>query len=392
MRVLLAADWSAARGGVETYLVQLRRGLETAGVETRLIASSVGEGARFADYVAPGSDRAIVQAVSQLANPGAMLAVRAAVRDFRPDVVHFSGFELQLSPGVFAVLDGTASVVNVAWTKAVCPTGHKLLPDRTLCGQHWGTPCRAHRCVRGVRWAREMARYRLIAAALSSASAVVTCSTHMRRLLAAHGLAAHALQWPVPAPGPAFRRNRGADPVFVAVGRLSREKGIDTLVESIARIRAAGTSATLRLVGDGPERATLERLASRLGVQDSIEITGWVEHDDVEAYLEDAWALVAPSLWAEPLGLTAVEAIVRGVPVIASIVGGYAETVEPGVTGLLCRNGDVTELARCLDEVARGAAFAGGSIAHDVVERVAQRHALTAHVEALAGVFEDVVR
>jgi glycosyltransferase involved in cell wall biosynthesis len=101
---------------------------------------------------------------------------------------------------------------------------------------------------------------------------------------------------------------------------------------------------------------------------------------------------VAPSLWAEPLGLSAVEAIVRGVPVVASAVGGYAETVEPGVTGLLCRNGDVDDLARCLDDVARGRVFGDGTLAHDVVERFARRHALGAHVEALSGVFEEISR
>lgn len=392
MRVLLATDWTAESGGIETYLAQLRDGLEAAGVETRLLASSVGDGAAVADYVAPGSDRVIVQAVSQLVNPAAMLAVRAAVKAFRPNVVHLSGFELQLSPAVFAVLGGTPSVVNVAWTKPVCPTGHKLLPDGTLCEQRWGAACREHSCVRGVRWAREMARYRLIAAALRSASAVVTCSKHMRRLLAAHGLAARVLDWPVPSPGPVFSRSRAAQPMFVAVGRLSREKGIDTLIEAIARIRADGILARLRLVGDGPQRTALERLASQLGVQDAVEITGWVDHDDVEAYLEDAWALVAPSLWAEPFGLTAVEAIVRGVPVIGSAVGGYAETVEPGVTGLLCRNGDVGDLARCLGDVARGVSFRDGALASDAVERVARRHALGAHVEALSGVFEEISR
>ena len=72
MRVLLATDWTAERGGIETYLTQLRDGLRAAGTETRLLVSSVGDGARSADYVAPGSDRAAVQALSQLVNPAAM--------------------------------------------------------------------------------------------------------------------------------------------------------------------------------------------------------------------------------------------------------------------------------------------------------------------------------
>ncbi len=390
MRVLLATDWTAERGGVETYLVQLRHGLEAAGVETRLLVSSVGDGTGLADYVAPGFDRAAVQAVSQLVNPAAVRAVRAAVRDFRPDVVHLSGFELQLSPAVFAVLRETPTVVNVAWTKPVCPTGHKLLPNGALCRQRWGVACREHGCVRGVRWAREMARYRMIAGALRSASAIVTCSELMRELLAGHGLAARMLHWPVPPPGPAFVHSRAVRPVFVAAGRLSPEKGIDALIEAIARVRAGGVDARLRLVGDGPRRSELERLADRLGVAEAVEITGWVEHDDVETYLQDAWALVAPSRWAEPLGLSAVEAIVRGVPVIASEVGGYAETVERGVTGLLCRNADADELARCLEDVGRGTVFGDGTLPRDSVERLAGRHTLGAHVAALTDLFEHV--
>jgi glycosyltransferase involved in cell wall biosynthesis len=392
MRVLLVTDWTAERGGVETYLVQLRHGLEVSGVETRLLVSSVGDGAGLADYVAPGSDRAAVQALSQLVNPAAMRAVRSAVRDFRPDVVHVSGFELQLSPAVLAALAGTPSVVNVAWTKPVCPTGHKLLPGGALCERRWGVACREEGCLHGVRWVRELARYRMIAVALRSATAIVTCSRHMRSMLATHGLAARALDWPALPPGPSFARSRAARPVFVAAGRLSREKGIVTLIESLSRIRAGGVDACVRLVGDGPQRASIERLAARLGVADAVEITGWVEHDAVEAYLQDAWALVAPSLWAEPLGLSAVEAIVRGVPVVASAVGGYAETVEPGVTGLLCRNGDVDDLARCLDDVARGRAFGDGTLAHAAVERLARRHALVTHVEALSGIFEEISR
>jgi glycosyltransferase involved in cell wall biosynthesis len=322
----------------------------------------------------------------------AVRAVRSAVRAFRPDVVHVSGFELQLSPAVLGALDGTPSVVNVAWTKPVCPTGHKLLPDGTLCEQRWGAACRERGCVSGVRWVREMARYRLIGASLRSASAIVTCSRHMGSLLARHGLSARVLDWPVRPPGSTFVRSRAAEPLFVAVGRLSREKGIGALVESVARIRDGGVDARLRLVGDGPQRAEVERLAARLGVADVVEIIGWVEHYDVEAHLQEAWALVAPSLWAEPLGLSAVEAIVRGVPVVASAVGGYAETVEPGVTGLLCANGDVADLARCLDDIARERVFAGGALPSDAVERLAGRHAPAAHVEALSCIFEEICR
>ncbi len=237
-----------------------------------------------------------------------------------------------------------------------------------------------------------MTRYRLIAAVLGSAAALVTCSAHMARLLADHGLTARKLCLPVLPPGAAFARRRAPTPLFVAAGRLSREKGIEVLVRALAHLRQGGIDAGVRLIGDGPERSTIEALAVSLGVADAVEITGWVEHEAVEAHMADAWALVAPSLWAEPLGLSAVESIVRNVPVVASSVGGYAETVEHGVTGLLCANGDVDGLAGCLAEIAHGRAFSDPLLPQGAVVRLAQRHDLGAHLDGLGAIFEKVLR
>ena len=107
-------------------------------------------------------------------------------------------------------------------------------------------------------------------------------------------------------------------------------------------------------MGDGPERPRLEALARSLGLEATVQFVGSVPREQIEAELVAPWALVAPSTWAEPLGLTALEAIVRGVPVVASATGGFAETVQPGVSGLLFPNGDEHALADRLAEVASG--------------------------------------
>src|SRR5690606_20495241 len=104
--------------------------------------------------------------------------------------------------------------------------------------------------------------------------------------------------------------------------------------------RRVTPTARLRVVGEGPERPALEALARSLGLDGAVSFRGWVSPADVEHELADAWAQVVPSLWAEPLGLIALEAIVRGVPVIASAAGGLGEIVEHGRSGLLFPNGD----------------------------------------------------
>jgi glycosyltransferase involved in cell wall biosynthesis len=96
--------------------------------------------------------------------------------------------------------------------------------------------------------------------------------------------------------------------------------------------------------------------------------------------LSRAWALVAPSTWAEPLGLVAREALVRGVPVVATATGGFAETVTPGIDGLLVANGSEPELTAALDSIAGGLSFA---LDDERVEELGRRFGLDAHVTEL---------
>ncbi len=356
MRVLLVTDWTTEEGGIETYLKLLTSGLRAAGDEVALLTSTAGPG-DHADYRAFGTERRSAQALLQIANPFAARDIRRAVADFRPDAVLVSMFEILLSPAIFAALRGVRTVLNIAYYKPVCPTGHKLLPDGTRCQVRAGLPCLRNRCLSPPRWLREQPRYALIRAAIESADAVITCSRFMRTELAREDIAASWLPWPIDPPSPGFARAPAAEPLFVFTGRLSEEKGVDVLLRAFGLLRAREIAATLRIVGDGPERARLEALARSLGLEATVQFVGSVPREQIEAELVAPWALVAPSIWAEPLGLTALEAIVRGVPVVASAVGGFAETVQPGVSGLLFPNGDEHALADRLAELASGSLF-----------------------------------
>jgi glycosyltransferase involved in cell wall biosynthesis len=382
MRVLLVTDWPATAGGVETYLLALASGLREAGDEVALLASGVGAGAVQADYVAYGARRAVPQAVLQVANPFAAGAVRRAVRHFRPDVAHVSMFEMHLSPSAVTALGGLPTILNVAYYKPICPTGLKLLPDGTLCRADHGRVC-LRGCVGPAHWLRDRARYARIRSVVEAAADVVTCSRWMAGELGRAGIPASWIPWPVAAPSRGFRPERAQEPTLVYVGRLSTEKGVETLLRASARVLGAGRGHRLRLVGDGPLRGELERLAAELGLGDRAEFVGAVAPERVEDELAGAWALVVPSLWAEPLGLVAIEAIVRGIPVVASAAGGLGETVEPGVTGLLFPNGDVVALAERLLHVLDGTAFPAGVLPEPAVARVRERHDLGRHAALL---------
>jgi glycogen synthase len=143
-------------------------------------------------------------------------------------------------------------------------------------------------------------------------------------------------------------RSPGGLPRIGYVGRLAAQKRADLLVQAFGRMRQP---ADLVLVGDGPERARVEQLARTSPAADRITVTGFVEHSAVPAVLASLDVLVLPSAYEE-MGSVLVEAMVAGLPVVASDVGGIPEVVRHGETGLLVPPGDVDCLAEALDRLA----------------------------------------
>ncbi len=389
MRVLLITDWPGEGGGVENYLLLLERALSSAGDEVRLLTSSVGAGPDEADYVAYGTQNPALQSVLQIANPAAARAVRRAVADFRPDVALAAMFEMHLSPSALSALGSVPLVLGIHYYKPICPNGLKLRADDSVCTVPQGLVCWQGGCFPAVHWLRDRLRYARIARAVDRASAVTACSRWMQRALASQGIVAEWAPMPVQPPSAGFVRAPARDPVVVCVGRLAREKGVDTLLRALLLARAESPSLRLRIVGDGPLRPALEGLARDLGIAGAVEFTGWLPFPQVERAMADAWALAVPSRWAEPFGLTALEAVVRRVPVIASATGGLAETVEAGVSGALFPNGDVTALARCLSAVATGQLLREG-VPDEWARRKQREHDVARHMAWLRDLFRTV--
>ena len=140
-----------------------------------------------------------------------------------------------------------------------------------------------------------------------------------------------------------------AAPSLLFVGRLERSsawKGVDYLLRAFTLVHQEIPEARLTLVGDGDARQGLERLAETLGVRGAVDFAGFLGGDDlVEAY-RSASMLVLPSLTdAESFGMTLVEAMACGRPVIGSRIGGIPDVIEDEVTGLIVPPGDASALA-----------------------------------------------
>ncbi|MCE0486874.1 glycosyltransferase family 4 protein [Ornithinimicrobium sp. EGI L100131] len=144
------------------------------------------------------------------------------------------------------------------------------------------------------------------------------------------------------------RLERRADrPTVVAVGRLVQVKGFDLLLRAMVD---ATTAPRLAIVGDGPERRSLEQLAGRLGLSERVEFLGRQAADDVQRTMSLADVVVVPSR-REAFGIVALEAWASGTPLIATARGGPRDFVADGVDGLVVDPEDVPALAEAIDGV-----------------------------------------
>jgi glycosyltransferase involved in cell wall biosynthesis len=390
MRVLLVNDWTTTGGGIERYMVDVAAGLRAAGDEVRILTADVGDAREFADELALTSDRPAAQAFLQIVNPSAVRKARALVRSFRPHVALVAMFEMRLSPGVLTALRGVPTVLSVAYYKPICPIGLKLLPDGRVCTVPAGRVCVTEGCVGWAHWLRDRPRYALIGRGLRHAAAIITCSEHMARRLREAGLDPLYHPWPSGRPDPQFAREPADQPLFVYAGRLGPEKGVVQLVDAFAAVAAQVGGARLEILGDGPLRAQVEAAIEAHGLGSRLEMRGWVDRAELDESLRRAWAVVVPSLWEEPLGLIAIEAIVRGVPVVASASGGLVEVIEPGRTGSLVPVGDREALRAALQDIATGAAFPGQRVDGDAAADLARRHDLDTHCAWLRSLFARI--
>jgi glycosyltransferase involved in cell wall biosynthesis len=121
---------------------------------------------------------------------------------------------------------------------------------------------------------------------------------------------------------------------LIIIGRLVPSKRVDHAIRALAELRRTHGSATLAIVGVGPERGSLERLATELGVREAVEFAGRVSEEEKSSLLQEADLVVACAI-REGWGLTVTEAARVGTPSVCYRIHGLRDAVVDGRTGLL---------------------------------------------------------
>jgi glycosyltransferase involved in cell wall biosynthesis len=288
------------------------------------------------------------QGLLTLWNRGAYADVRAQVRRFRPDVVHFHNTFPLLSPAVFhAARAGGAAVVETLHNyRLACPDS-LLFRDGRVCEECLGArvpwPAVRHGCYRsraascGV--VAMLALHRALGTWDRAVDRHIVLTEFARRKFVEAGLPPERLVLKPNFVGRDLGVGAHAGGFALFVGRLAPEKGVDVLLEAWRRV---GERLPLKVVGVGQLEGGLRPPPP------GVEWLGFRPADEVFALMRDATVLVFPSVWYETFGLTIIEAFATGLPVLASRLGTAAELVDDGSTGRHFEAGSAASLAEAV--------------------------------------------
>jgi glycosyltransferase involved in cell wall biosynthesis len=164
---------------------------------------------------------------------------------------------------------------------------------------------------------------------------LIVATGYMRDELLRNGFALDQIEIHAPVPRavqshalPTF----SARNLIVYAGQIVRGKGVDVLLESLARVTSPFECVIL---GDGSQRAECARLSESLGLGGRVRFAGFVPQADIAAYYQDASLAVMSSVWPEPFGAAGLEAMRFGLPVVAFDAGGISEWLLDGENGFL---------------------------------------------------------
>jgi len=352
MKILLSNKFFYPRGGDCIHMIGLKKLLEEQGHQVAIFTMNYKEnlGSEYVAYwpsTLDFSSKKPGNIKEALLRPIYSKEVKqkwnALLDTFQPDVVHLHNIHTQLSP--ILAEEANKRALPVFWTlhdyKLICPA-YTFLRDGEVCEECLQDSKQVirHKCIKGSlpgsligyleaqKWSRKkLEKY---------TTAFISPSAFLKnKMEQAHYSASKIKHIYNFAESEKFQAETEKDDYCVYLGRLSKEKGVETLLQAIQ----VNSEFKLKIIGDGSIRDELEEKYSTA----HIEFLGFRQWEEIKSLLGKACFLVIPSEWYENNPLTVIESLAVGTPVLGAAIGGIPELIDEN-NGMLFESKNVEEL------------------------------------------------
>lgn len=448
MRILLVNKYFYRKGGAETYFFALAEGLRALGHDVAFFSMQHpnNEPSYWSKYFVSEKDyvgdisafKKVQEASTLIYSFEARRKFEALLEEFKPDVIHMNNVHRQLTLSILDAPYLKKHHVPVVYTAhdyiLICPAytmvnGHGEVCDACL-DKHF-THAMKNVCVKGSRAKSTLAvmeaEFLKLHHSYDKIDLIVAPSEFMKNKLEEGGFANKVIALQNFLTDSQMEMARkvsnthkfedavdGKRPYFLFFGRLSKEKGILTLVGAF--LKAAGLAAShgsadcngavccatesfksahdetflpsnwdLHIVGDGPERSEIERLVADAGSEAAsrIQLLGYKSGEDLQREVGNARFSVLSSEWRENMPYSGLESLAAQTPIIGARIGGIPELVEEGRTGFTFESGNIADLKDGLLKAAAVDEDIYGTMQRRCIEYVTLRCGQQAYAEQL---------
>lgn len=445
MRILLVNKFFYHKGGAETYFFALAEGLQALGHEVAFFSMQhpKNEPSYWSKYFVSEKDyngkisafRQVKEAGSLIYSFEARAKFDALLREFKPDIIHLNNVHRQLTLSILDAPYLKEHHVPVVYTAhdyiLLCPAYTMVNGRGEICDacldKHF-IHATKNVCVKGSRAKSALAtleaEFLKFHHSYDKIDLIIAPSQFMKSKLDEGGFASKTITMQnfltdsQMAMGARVANTHkfedaqaGARPYFLFFGRLSKEKGILTLVKAFLRAAGLGKSAgaesgagagdevlpgtwDLHIVGDGPEREAIERLIASAGPQaeSRIHLLGYKSGEDLQREVGNARFSVLSSEWRENMPYSGLESLAAQTPIIGANIGGIPELVEEGKTGFTFESGNIADLRDGLLKAAVVSQSAYGAMQHQCAEYVTARCSQQIYVKQLDAQYANLIK
>jgi len=399
MNIVFVNNYAYLRGGSERVMFDEMRLLATHGISTSLFSRQHPENNNWPtapdlpthlEYDTPGLFNKIYAAKELIYSNTVASSLRKHIAHEQPDLIHGHNIYGRLTT---AALDaahdlGTPSVMTLHDYKLICPSYLLMRNDHVcvLCAKGNAFYCLLKRCHKGSFIASTVyvaeAYFTRLFKKYHNVRFFICPSRFLLEIHKQNGIAAEKLVYVPNAINVAgFTPQYEGGGYALFAGRLSREKGVQTLLKAIQHL-----DIPLKIVGSGPLQTEFKTLAQDQNLK-NITFEGYRSGEQLETLFQNAAFLVFPSEWYENAPMTILEAYGYGKPVIGANIGGIPEMIVDGETGLLFPPGDAENLREKINQLWSNPARTA-AMGKNARRRVEQMYNSELHYDLLMAVYQ----